>query len=96
VPGREKPSNAAEALVMLAKGLPLVVEGPTETDRAQVTRGGLANDQFDPATLSSLKHPWLFACGEALDVDGACGGFNLSWAWKSAMVAGRAAADPRG
>ena len=92
VPGREKPSNAAEALVMLAKGLPLVVEGPTETDRAQVTRGGLANDQFDPATLSSLKHPWLFACGEALNVDADCGGFNLAWAWKSGMVAGRAAA----
>ena len=72
--------------------LRFVVTGPAEPERAQVTRGGLATDQFDPATLAARELGGLFACGEALDVDGACGGFNLAWAWKSGLVAGRAAA----
>lgn len=91
-PGRDLAPTCAEALVALAKTLPLLVVGTTETDRAQVTRGGLANGQFDPKTLACHAHPWLFACGEALDVDGDCGGYNLGWAWKSGMVAGAAAA----
>ena len=75
-----------------ARELRFVVSGPAEPQRAQVTRGGLATGQFDPATLEAGDLPGLFACGEALDVDGACGGFNLAWAWKSGLVAGSAAA----
>ena len=41
--------------------------------------------------MESAQVPGLFACGEALDVDAGCGGFNLSWAWKSGLVAGAAA-----
>ena len=74
------------------RDLRFVVSGPAEPQRAQVTRGGLATRQFDPATLEAHDLPGLFACGEALDVDGACGGFNLAWAWKSGLVAGQAAA----
>jgi len=74
-----------------ARHVQLTVSGLAETNHAQVTRGGLANGQFDPATLEAVSVPGLFACGEALDVDGACGGFNLSWAWRSGEVAGIAA-----
>ena len=76
-----------------ARDLRFVVSGPAEPQRAQVTRGGLLTAQFDPATLEARGLPGLFACGEALDVDGACGGFNLAWAWKSGLVAGAAAAQ---
>ena len=75
-----------------ARDLRFVVSGPAEPERAQVTRGGLLVDQFDPATLAARGRAGLFACGEALDMDAACGGFNLAWAWKSGLVAGRAAA----
>lgn len=78
-----------------ALDLRFVVTGPAEPERAQVTRGGLLTERFDPATLEACELPGLFACGEALDVDGACGGFNLAWAWKSGLVAGRAAAGRR-
>jgi len=91
-PEREPAATDSAALMALAKALPLVVHGRTETKRAQVTRGGLCNDQFDPATLAVRELPWLYACGGALDVDADCGGFNLGWAWKSGMVAGEAAA----
>lgn len=89
---RKEPQSDSETLMMLVKRLPFVVKGPAETEKAQVTRGGLANGQFDPTTLAHRGLPWLYACGEALDVDADCGGFNLAWAWKSGMVAGTAAA----
>ena len=91
-PGRAMPSSDTDALVSLAKSLPLKAVGPADTRQAQVIRGGFDTFQFDPATLATRTHPWLFACGEALDVDADCGGFNLAWAWKSGMVAGAAAA----
>lgn len=75
-----------------AKSFALCVTGLAETDQAQVHRGGLSTNQFDPSTLECGHVRGLFACGEALDVDGPCGGYNLAWAWKSGMVAGSAAA----
>ena len=75
-----------------AAALDFRVEGLAETNKAQVTRGGILTDQFDPATLCATARPGLYACGEALDVDADCGGFNLAWAWKSGIVAGSAAA----
>lgn len=82
------PEEAVERL----RDLRLVVTGPAEPERAQVARGGLVASQFEPSTLEAHEVAGLFACGEALDVDGACGGFNLAWAWKSGLVAGAGAA----
>jgi predicted flavoprotein YhiN len=75
-----------------ARDLRLVVTGTADETRAQVTRGGLDVTGFSPATLEATSAPGLFACGEALDVDADCGGFNLAWAWRSGQVAGAAAA----
>ena len=61
-------------------------------DNAQVTAGGIAVSEFDPNSLESRLCPGLFACGEVLDVDGDCGGYNLQWAWSSGKLAGIAAA----
>lgn len=84
--------GGGERALMRARALDFVVEGVTEVNKAQVKRGGLLVSEFDRATLGSTRVPGLHACGEALDVDADCGGFNLAWAWKSGMVAGRAAA----
>lgn len=75
-----------------ARALDFVVEGLAEKNKAQVSRGGLPTSDFNPDTLASRSRPGLYACGEVLDVDADCGGFNLAWAWKSGMVAGDAAA----
>lgn len=88
-------ASSPAALARAVKHLPLRVLGLADTDHAQVTRGGLATDGFSPRTLECREVPGLYAVGEALDVDGACGGFNLSWAWMSGMVAGAAAARRR-
>lgn len=67
--------------------------GTQSFQNAQVTAGGVSAHEFDCKTLLSKKVPGLYACGEVLDVDGACGGYNLQWAWSSGFVAGRSAAQ---
>ena len=58
---------------------------------SQVCSGGIDLDEISD-DFECRKVPGLYFTGEALDVDGACGGFNLQWAWTSGATAGRAAA----
>ena len=83
--------GSVPAKLYAARHLAFTVTGIGQSVPAQVTLGGLACENFTP-TLEACGHPGLFACGEALDVDADCGGFNLAWAWKSDMVAGTSAA----
>ncbi len=64
---------------------------PLGMDSAQVTAGGIVTDEFDCTTMQSKLIPGLYACGEVLDVDGDCGGYNLQWAWSSGRLAGLSA-----
>ena len=63
------------------------VENPGSFDMAMVTRGGVSLDEVDLSTLESLKCPGIFIIGEALDVDGETGGYNLQFAYSSALCA---------
>ena len=71
------------------KGFTLPVRGTEGFAGAQVTAGGIRCAEFDPRTMQSRLVPGLYACGEVLDIDGDCGGFNLQWAWSSGRIAGR-------
>lgn len=71
------------------KAFALPVRGTEGFQNAQVTAGGIKTSEFDPETLMSRIVPNLFACGEVLDIDGDCGGYNLQWAWASGCLAGR-------
>ena len=64
---------------------------PMGMDSAQVTAGGIVTREFDDKTMESKLVPGLYACGEVLDVDGDCGGYNLQWAWSSGRLAGLSA-----
>ncbi len=77
----------------LVKGLPLRITGKADEARAQVTRGGIDVEAVCCDDLGVIGRPGLFACGEALDVDGACGGYNLAWAWLSGLRCGACAAS---
>jgi predicted Rossmann fold flavoprotein len=59
---------------------------------AEVTAGGVALPEANPATMESRMCPGLFLVGEILDVDGRLGGFNFQWAWATGKVAGDALA----
>ena len=78
-------SHAAEA----CKNFRLPLRGTEGFDNAQVTAGGLRTADFDPETMQSRLVPGLYVCGELLDIDGDCGGYNLQWAWASGRLAGR-------
>ena len=71
------------------KGFALPITGVCGFDQAQVTAGGLRCGEFDPHTMESRLVPGFYACGEVLDIDGDCGGFNLQWAWSSGRLAGQ-------
>ena len=73
------------------KGFEIELTEPMGMDHAQVTAGGMRTEQFDPATMESRLVPGLYACGEVLDIDGDCGGYNLQWAWSSGRCAGLSA-----
>ena len=77
------------AAAAAAANFTLPVKGTEGFDQAQVTHGGMDTAEFNPDTLESRLAPGLFACGEVLDVDGDCGGYNLQWAWASGLLAGR-------
>ena len=74
--------------VSAAKGLEVTLTEPMGMEHAQVTAGGVITDDFEPSTMESKILPGLYACGEVLDIDGDCGGFNLQWAWSSGRLAG--------
>lgn len=71
------------------------IEGTMSWNNAQVTKGGAVTSQFDCTTMQSMLVPGLYACGEVLNVDGDCGGYNLQWAWSSGWLAGCAAASKK-
>ena len=76
------------AVAAAVKNFEVALTEPLGMDSAQVTAGGIVTSEFDPATMESRLVPGLYACGEVLDVDGDCGGYNLQWAWSSGRAAG--------
>ena len=72
----------------LVKAMEVSITEPLGMDSAQVTAGGVLTNEFNSGTMESCLVPGLYACGEVLDIDGGCGGYNLQWAWSSGMTAG--------
>ena len=81
----QKELHAAAAA---AKALRFEVKGNAGFDRAQACRGGVDCAQIDPLTMQSRLQKGLYFCGEALDVCGECGGYNLHFAFASGIIAG--------
>ena len=55
-------------------------------DGEVVTCGGIDLKEINSKTMESKKYPNLYFCGEVLDIDGFCGGFNLQNCWSTAFV----------
>lgn len=82
------PEEALEQVVQAVKNFEIRLTEPLGMDSAQVTAGGILTEEFDERTMESRRIPGLYACGEVLDIDGDCGGYNLQWAWSSGRLAG--------
>ncbi|MBQ5563630.1 MAG: NAD(P)/FAD-dependent oxidoreductase, partial [Clostridia bacterium] len=58
-------------------------------NNAQVCAGGISSKYVYPDTLMSKTMKNLYICGEMLDVDGECGGYNLHFAFGSGIIVGK-------
>ncbi len=55
-------------------------------EKAQVSAGGVVLSEVDRDSFESKVAPGAYLLGELLDVDGICGGYNLHFAWASAII----------
>lgn len=81
-------NNELEKLCFNLKNMYFNITGVGGFDVSQVTTGGALLDEFNN-DLESKNENNLYAIGEVLDVDGKCGGYNLSWAFTSALIAAK-------
>jgi hypothetical protein len=58
----------------------------SQKDGETVTSGGVDLNEITPKTMESKTHKGLYFCGEVIDVDGYCGGFNLQNCWSTAYL----------
>ncbi len=87
----ELSSSELDALCKKAKCCKFTPDKPSEYNAAQVTAGGISVSGID-RNMQSKQHSGLYIIGEALDVDGDCGGYNLHFAFASGIIAGTHAA----
>ena len=59
----------------------------TNKGEETVTAGGIDLKEINPKSMELKQYQNLFCIGEALDIDGFCGGYNLQNAWSTAYVA---------
>jgi predicted flavoprotein YhiN len=80
------PKDSFDIMAYKLKNLKFHILDTREFKYAEVCKGGVDIDDIDPDTLQSKKVKNLYFCGEVLDIDGNCGGFNLQFAWSSGAV----------
>ena len=68
----------------------MTIDRQPKFETAYVTRGGVALDEIDRKTCQSKVFPGVYVIGEALDIDGISGGYNLQAAISEAYIAVRA------
>ncbi len=83
---KKTPNTVANAL----KDFRIRVTGNLGFNYSQVTKGGIQTDKINPYTMESKLQKNLYVIGEALDVDGDCGGYNLTFAFVSGIISARA------
>lgn len=78
-----------DKLIKILAKTPLHVNGHDGFDKAMITRGGVSLKEIDPKTMQSKLVNGLYFCGEVVDLDGPCGGYNLQWSFSSGYLAGK-------
>ena len=76
-------------LLKLLARTPLTVTGHEGFKMAMITRGGVSLKEIRPETMESKRIKGLYFCGELMNLDGPCGGYNLQWSFASGALAGK-------
>lgn len=93
-PGKEISIKEIKLLANKIKSFQVNIKATNPFDNAQVSAGGVSTKEINEETMESKLSKNLYLCGELVDVDGTCGGYNLQWAWSSGYLAGISAAKP--
>lgn len=75
-------------LIELLAWTPLSVIGHEGFKNAMITNGGVELKEIEPKTMQSRLIKGLYFCGEIVNLDGPCGGYNLQWSFSSGYLAG--------
>lgn len=75
-------------LLRILAWTPLTVTGHDGFKMAMITRGGVSLKEIRPETMESKLLHGLYFCGELMNLDGPCGGYNLQWSFASGYLAG--------
>ena len=75
-------------LMKILTWTPLTIIGHDGFKMAMITRGGIDLKNINPKTMQSTICKGLYFCGEVMNLDGPCGGYNLQWAFSSGYLAG--------
>lgn len=78
-----------EKLIKTLAWTPLTVTGHEGFKNAMITRGGVELKEIDSKTMQSKLVSGLYFCGEVVNIDGPCGGYNLQWSFSSGFLAGK-------
>lgn len=80
-----------EELINEIKNYDITITGLKDFEQAQVCAGGVLLNQLSNKTLMSIHHEGLYFAGEVIDIDGICGGYNITFAMLSGKKAGESA-----
>ena len=79
----------SKKIAEIVKNFKIDITGTLGFDYAQVTKGGVVTDDVNPISMQSKIVKNLFLTGEILNVDGDCGGYNLTFAFLSGIKAAK-------
>ena len=78
-----------EKLIKTLAWTPFIIIGHEGFKNAMITRGGVELKEIDSKTMQSKIIDGLYFCGEVVNIDGPCGGYNLQWSFSSGNLAGK-------
>ena len=79
-------SNDITELTKLIIDFKVHIDKNLKYDNAQITIGGVDTNEVNSETLESKIVDGLYIIGEALDINGICGGYNIQMAYSSAAA----------
>jgi predicted Rossmann fold flavoprotein len=85
---KEQIGQVRNDLVKIVVNTPFIIIDSVGFKQAMITRGGVSLKQINPETMQSKIVEGLYFCGEVMDLDGPCGGYNLQWSFSSGNLAG--------
>lgn len=82
-------NDKKQKLTKILKEMEFNITSYKEFDFSQVCSGGVSLREINPLTMESIFVKNLYIIGELLDVNGDCGGYNLTFAFLSGILTSR-------